>query len=651
MRTLGLASLLLVCGAWAGPTLDPASTAAFDSLNALHQFHDLALSPDGSLLAWTEAARTREPGEPLRSTIFVKEMRDGGAAPRRVVEPVESVNGLAWSRDGRLAYIASDSGSQVQLFIVEKPADKRSKPRRLTNATGYLGGPKWSSDGRSIAYLWIEGAGRTPGPTEATVADAGEVQERFDEQRLTVLNLDTRQVKQTPADMYVYEFDWSPDAAELAYLAAPGAGDGNWFIAELYAMRADSGAVRHILKPSMQAANVRWSPDGKQIAFIGGLMSDEGSTGGDIFSVAASGGEARDLTPGRKSSPNWFRWLPSSREILFTEGVSGSMAISTLDIPSGSSETLWKGQESVTFTGDATVSAVVRTTWNQPPELWAGATGKWNQVTHSNAAIHAGWGEVKTVNWTSDGDSVQGWLVLPVQYDASKKYPMVVLVHGGPAAEYRAAWPRQLLPMQLLSAKGYFIFLPNPRGSYGHGENFTRANVRDFGNGDLRDILAGTDTVVRDYPVDDKRVGIAGWSYGGYMTMWAVTQTNRFRAAFAGAGISNWQSYYGENSIDQWMIPYFGASVYDDPAVYAKSSPITYIKQVKTPTLIAVGDRDGECPPPQSYEFWHALKTFGVKTEFVLYPGEGHGFHKAEDMRDLWARVSKWFEENMPPAK
>ena len=192
------------------------------------------------------------------------------------------------------------------------------------------------------------------------------------------------------------------------------------------------------------------------------------------------------------------------------------------------------------------------------------------------------------------------------------------------------------------------MFYPNPRGSYGQGEDFTRANVKDFGHGDLRDILGGVDTVVKDYPVDEKRIGIAGWSYGGYMTMWTVTQTHRFRAAFAGAGIANWQSYYGENAIDQWMIPYFGSSVYDDPAVYAKSSPINFIKNVTTPTLVVVGERDGECPPPQSYEFWHALKTLGVKTEFVLYPGEGHAFHDPEHARDLFSRVVHWFKDNMP---
>ena len=644
MRSSGILAFLAVSMglALAGPNANP----ALDQLSAVHQFRDVALSQDGSMVAWIESARSKEPGEPLRSALFVKDLHDANAAPRRIVENVESVNGLCWSKDGRLAYVATDTGSQVQLFIAEKPG--RSKPRKITNLAGYLANPQWSPDGRSIAYLWVEGATRTPGPTQATVPDSGVVAERFDEQRVAVMTLATHDVKLSPADVYVYEYDWSPDGKELAYLAAHGAGDDNWFIAEIFAMRADTGAVRQVFKPAMQVANLRWSPDGNQIAYIGGLMSDEGSTGGDIYAVSAQGGAARDLTPGRKSSPNWFRWTPSSRQILMTEGAGASMAISTLDLGSGTSETIWKGEESIVFSGDASLSAIIRTTWSQPSELWAGPTGKWQQITHSNDVIHPDWGEVKTVAWKDDGFDVDGWLVFPRPYDPAKRYPMVVVVHGGPAAQTRPAWPRPLLPLQLLSEQGYFLFMPNPRGSYGHGEEFTRANVRDFGYGDLRDILAGVDTVVKNYPVDNDRVGIAGWSYGGYMTMWAVTQTNRFRAAFAGAGISNWLSYYGENSIDQWMIPYFGASVYDDPAVYAKSSPITYIKNVKTPTLIAVGDRDGECPPPQSYEFWHALKTFGVKTEFVLYQGEGHGFHKAEDMRDLYERVSKWFAENMP---
>ena len=187
------------------------------------------------------------------------------------------------------------------------------------------------------------------------------------------------------------------------------------------------------------------------------------------------------------------------------------------------------------------------------------------------------------------------------------------------------------------------MFLPNPRGSFGQGEAFTAGNVKDFGGGDLRDILAGVDEVVRTRPIDPKRLYLYGWSYGGFMTMWAVTQTNRFAAAAAGAGIANWQSYYGQNRIGGWMLPYFGASVYDDPEIYAKSAPITFIKNVRTPTLVLSGERDAEVPAPQGYEFWRALKTLGIPTRFVVYPDEGHGFFREESKKDRVREVLDWF--------
>jgi dipeptidyl aminopeptidase/acylaminoacyl peptidase len=181
----------------------------------------------------------------------------------------------------------------------------------------------------------------------------------------------------------------------------------------------------------------------------------------------------------------------------------------------------------------------------------------------------------------------------------------------------------------------------------GHRERtlHLQANIKDFGYGDLRDILAAADAAVAKYPIDPERIGITGWSYGGYMTMFAVTQTARFKAAVAGAGIANWTSYYGENLIDRWMIPFFGASVYDAPAVYAKSSPINFIKQVKTPTLVVVGEKDAECPAPQSFEFWHALKTLGVPTELVVYSGEGHRFVQPEHKLDEAERLLAWFDK------
>jgi dipeptidyl aminopeptidase/acylaminoacyl peptidase len=273
-------------------------------------------------------------------------------------------------------------------------------------------------------------------------------------------------------------------------------------------------------------------------------------------------------------------------------------------------------------------------------------------LSHFNDGIEPAWSKSASLDWNSDGFLVQGWLLEPKDYDPAKKYPMIVLVHGGPSFAETSHWGGGgSLSSAAFSALGYFVLLPNPRGSFGQGEAFTQANRKDFGYGDLRDIVAGVDAVLAKYPVDPDRVGITGWSYGGFMTMFAVTQTHRFRAAVAGAGISNWQSYYGENSIDQWMIPFFGASVYDDPAAYAKSSAINYIKQAKTPTLVVVGDRDGECPAPQSFEFWHALRDQRVPSRLVVYPNEGHGFSNPAHSRDVLERAIDWFGRYMPPSQ
>ena len=276
------------------------------------------------------------------------------------------------------------------------------------------------------------------------------------------------------------------------------------------------------------------------------------------------------------------------------------------------------------------------------------------QLSHFNDGLKPSWGDSVSLDWTNENFNIQGWLLLPAHYDPAKKYPLIVEVHGGPASSVLSSWDGGAggFSATAFSALGYFVLMPNPRGSYGQGEAFTQANRKDFGYGDLRDILAGVDTVLAKYPVDPNRVGIAGWSYGGFMTMFAVTQTHRFRAAVAGAGISDWLSYYGENSIDQWMIPYFGASVYDDPAdLRKKLRHHLHQTSVNTPTLTLVGDRDGECPAPQSFEFWHALRDLHVPAQLVVYPNEGHGFSDPADRRDVLERAVDWFARYMPPSQ
>ncbi len=606
-------------------------------LEQVHTFSDISISPDGKWVTWVEPASHASE----KSDLYLFEWNNGSAHPQRIAPENQASHpsGVAWSPDSsQFAFLAAKSSqNQVFVFPVSSVSSPDAKAKRLTNLDGYATGIQWSPDGKRIAFLYAEHGGGA-GPLEAVPAQTGAIGASLHNQRITLMNPDGSDLRElTTASLNIYEYDWSPDSQRFAALAAPGPADNDWWIAQLYTVDAASGQMKVLYHAPVerQMAVPRWSPDGKEIAFIGGIMSDQGFNGGDLFLIGSDGGEPRDLTAGRKSTASGLGWR-DGKHILFTEYVDGGSAISTLDVSSGSAETLWKGNEGLHEDGnfpdfalarDGRTSAAIRSSWEQAPEVWAGKIGEWRELTHANSDQHPQWGKAESITWEDQGFHVQGWLLYPQNFDSNKRYPMVVEIHGGPSGGKTPSWPSPRFDMSAMASLGYFVFFPNPRGSYGEGEAFTRANVKDFGGGDLRDILAGVDTVVKSAPVDNERIGVTGWSYGGYMTMWTVTQTNRFRAAVAGAGIADWQSYYGENSIDQWMTPFFGASVYKDPAVYAKSSPITYINNVKTPTLVVVGERDGECPAPQSFEFWHALKDLGVATELVVYPGEGHAFH------------------------
>jgi dipeptidyl aminopeptidase/acylaminoacyl peptidase len=630
---------------------DPRIGTMLGELASVHPFAQVAISPDGKRVAWIEELieNRKDTGT---STIYIADLRGKPMAVAAAKTP-SSNRELAWSPDSvHIAFLSDrEKKGQMQVYTV---AGADGRARKLTALTGYLTDPRWSPDGSRIAVLFAENAPSGGGPLEAEPVETGVIGGETHNQRLTIVDAANGTSKQvSPPDLNIYEYDWSPDGRTFALSAAPGPGDNNWWIAQLYIMPAETGKMTAIFKPETQIALPRWSPDGSSIGFIQGLMSDEGFTGGEVFTIPAAGGTPVNRTPDRKSSVSSIQWI-SPEKMLLTEIVGGGSAIATLEVATGRTERLWQGGESIHAEGndanfslarDGKTAGVIRSDWQHPPEIWAGAIGDWKQITHVNGGLQSHWGEVKNLDWTNDGFSIQGWLLYPRDYSPAKRYPMVVSIHGGPAGFNAQHWPLDRFDMSILSALGYFVFYPNPRGSYGQGEAFTRANVKDFGGGDLRDILAGVDAVLKTVPVDKDRIGVTGWSYGGYMTMFTVTQTNRFRAAVAGAGIANYQSYYGQNSIDQWMIPYFGASVYDDPAVYAKASPITFIKNVKTPTLVVVGERDGECPAPQSYEFWHALKAQGTPTELVVYPGEGHRFRSSEHKRDVMERTVKWFEQ------
>jgi dipeptidyl aminopeptidase/acylaminoacyl peptidase len=284
------------------------------------------------------------------------------------------------------------------------------------------------------------------------------------------------------------------------------------------------------------------------------------------------------------------------------------------------------------------------------PDVYIVRKGALMQFTHLNEASSIPTHTI-SVEWENAGQPVQGWLSFPANYDPAKTYPLLVQAHGGPAWNTGSLW--QSFPWRGISSfwpgMGYFVFFPNPRGSYGQGEAFVKGNRRDLGYGDLQDILKGVDTIEANYPIDKSREGLLGWSYGGFMAMFGTTQTQRFHAAVAGAGISNWISFFGETSYTSFTIPLFGTSPDEDPEVYMHSSAVTFMKQAHTPTLILVGERDDGCPPAQSLEFWRALRWHGTPARLVVYPGEGHHFN-SEDTNDTLKRAAEWFAQYLPAA-
>lgn len=476
---MGLASLAATMSAQAADV-----NAVFDHLLAVKPIEEAVIAPDGARVAWVSDGIRLTPIDATATAMRLVTAKSVGS---------KATHGVAWSRDGSKIAFLDDAQRRRQFQLYETTIADR--PRRLTNLTGALTSPAWSPDGKVIAFLFIENAPRAAGPLVASAAPTGVIDERVFAQRLAVVDVASGQVRQlTPPDLYVYDFDWSPIGDRLAITAAHGSGDGNWWVAQLWVVDAANGATRSILKPQMQIEWPVWSPDGRSIAFIGGLMSDEDIGAGDVYVIDAAGGAARNLTPDMKASATWPRWVAPDR-LLFSAHQDGGSAIFSLNPLSNRLERIWRGDEYIGrspslmgFSIDARGGrlATIRESYTQPPEVWAGPIGGWSQMTNLNTGAHVEWGRIESVHWKNEGFDVQGWLLSPRDYDPSKRYPMIVEVHGG----------------------------------------------------------------------------------------------------------------HGENLIDQWMIPFFGASVYDDPAVYARSAPINFVKQVKTPTLMLVGERDAECPAP-----------------------------------------------------
>ena len=652
----------------------------------------VALSPDGAWLAWSLPGATG-------TTLQVSEMADPKhnipVAPVLTAGVKCSSDTPIWSPDSEtLAFMATCTSSaasggavarpQAEIFLWDK---KTGTVRQLTHLTGGLSNLAWSSDGKSLLFLFIENATREPGYGDPAKPLAGVIdQDGLEISRLYQADAATgKGTFLTPKTMHVYEFGLASGSRETVFLAAPPPGEASWPQAKLYTVDvAKDGTAATTLAPrvlvdlqempgplhGLQMAIPRLSPDGKRVAFICGLMSDPIIYGGDLCVAdtqeSAKGVAPVDVTPGLQGSVQYEQWLTNDT-IGLVENRNGHTLLVKWDLNKNqpfNNDTLDLGEVTVSGGGPkgpagpaiADISyapaheamAFLMQGHSVAPEVYTVRKGALKQFTHLNDGAQPPTHTI-SVEWINEGFHVQGWLSFPADYDPKKTYPLVVEAHGGPEWSIGSSWGgdawRGISPFW--PGLGYFLFLPNPRGSFGQGEAFTSANRRDLGYGDLRDVLKGIDTIEAKYPIDKSREGLLGWSYGGCLTMFGVTQTQRFHAAVAGAGIADYTSFYGETFFTTFTLSLFGGTPYDDPAIYTKLSATSFIKQAKTPTLVVVGERDQGSTPEQSLEFWRGLRTVGTPTQLVVYPGEGHHFDK-KDSNDTLRRSAEWFAKYMP---
>ncbi|HET9920574.1 MAG TPA: S9 family peptidase [Ktedonobacteraceae bacterium] len=422
--------------------------------------------------------------------------------------------------------------------------------------------------------------------------------------------------------------------------------------------------MRQLSQIPGQASGLTWTPDGKSVTYITGNWSDRGLVGGDICVQPIEGSgiqEARNLTPGSTISLSWCRWFPDGQRLLYVAWSGVTHQIGILNEHDGSMQTLAEDfvigehfDPRFSATPDLRSIAVTHSTHEHPYDVWFGQlTGEgnaindieWRRLTRLNPIAEETLAIAPTerIRYESvDGWQIDALFTSLLNAEAGTLPPLVVHVHGGPSSAYVDNWGSWT---QLLASAGFAVLEPNIRGSQGRGTAFSDAVLGDMGGKDFQDIQRGIDYLIQRGMVDANRVAIMGWSYGGFMTAWAVTQTDRFKAALMGAGICDFHSFHAQSNIPDWDRRFIGADMLENPEAYRERSAITYASRVTTPTLIVHGEKDECVPVNQAYAFQRALKERGVPVELVVYPREGHGPREKDHLRDLEQRMVRWLKQ------
>ena len=656
---------------------------SIDDMMSLRGVGGASISPNGALVvyqvsAWEHPAANAAKGDTakgdkheMRSHLWLVST-DGSQPARQLTFSERGESQAAWSPDGStIAFVSSrgtatgDEQPRAQIYLLRFDGGEAQK---LTDSKEGVTGFSWSPDGKRIAFLSTDSL---PKDTEAARKRRDDAQVFEGDLRLShVFTIDVA-TKQTKELVHTTQYtvrgapDWSPDGTKLAYLTSP-----TTLIRDerraAYIVDVNSGVVQQIDPgPDTHVQNSpQWSPDGRTLAFTtlkqthkalaDSMMEREIANDHLIlWDVAAKRG--KDVASAEfDNSPGALTWSPDGQSLYFTAGTGVYSSAFRFDVASGKYNQLTRNQlvRGVTFSKDGKRVAMLLDSPMTPAEVHVtdNTFTAPRRLTNTNPQLaNIALGESEVISWkSSDGQTVEGVLLKPVGYRAGQKYPLRLDVHGGPTgahnAGFKANWGS---PGQYWAGQGWLTLYPNPRGSTGYGEKFMRANITDWGEGDYRDIMSGVDAVVQRGIADADRLAVAGWSYGGYMTAWTVTQTNRFKAAMMGAGLSDLVSMYGTTDIPGYIGTFFkGMPVKSTLDFYWQHSAMGHVDNVTTPLLILHGGNDQRVPVGQAMEYFRALKDRGKTVQLVFYPREGHGlgeyYHQIDKVKREYDWIAKY---------
>jgi len=621
----------------------PSKPLTPEALLGIRHLSELEFSADGSRLAFVVA----EPAKGDQRARHIWLFESSTAFFRQLTYSAKSESSPKWSPDGRtLAFLSNRDGDQ-QIYLLPMTGGDAAP---LTKGKRSVSRFAWSRDGKQIAFL-APNAKTEVEETKEKEKDDARVADRDNKHgRLWILNLaDKSERAVTPANFNVSDLAWFPEGNSLAVIATDHPESDRdterIFLVQTTAASDTSPAMKQLFAPRGPFGNLEVAPNGRTISFVG--SREDGPSPHDLWLLPAGMPAAKNLTATGLDRPVFgYRWTNDGNLILlaadgFTRklirytnaGVREDLATPDT-MPSSFAVS---GTGSIAFVGENST---------EPQELWYAAAGqqpkKSPSFNNSFDAFTVTKPEIYKYK-SFDGLEIEAALLKPPGYDGKTKLPLIALIHGGPTG----AWESSIESWgQLLVAHGYAVFYPNIRGSVGYGEKFVESNRADWGGGDFRDVIWGVDELIAKGIADPNRLGIGGWSYGGYMSEWAITQTTRFKAAVSGAGMANLISEYGTEehpSYDEW----FWSVPYERPTGFLNHSPFVFLKDAKTPTLILQGDADTVDPLGQSQELYRGLKRYGVETELVVYPREPHGIHEEKHLLDRLNRIVAWYQSHL----